>query len=109
MKRRLKELLSRRDDAPAARGLIWSAETWITDRALYGTRRHSLLAGVQSDISDLAELGAPCRLIYDRARGGRVNDPILPRHPQSNGRQNDLALAAEMPDLAPKDIRSLGG
>lgn len=65
MKKHLKELLSRRDDVPATRGLIWSAETWITERAIYGARRHPLLAGVQSDASDLADLGVPCRLIYD--------------------------------------------
>jgi predicted nucleotidyltransferase len=104
MERHLRELLSRRDDVPATRGLTWSAETWVTERALYGARRHQLLAGVQSDVSDLADLGVACRLIYDRARGGRVDDPVLPRHPQSNGRQNDLAPPAEMPDLTPKDI-----
>src|SRR5260370_7368061 len=107
MKRHLKELLSRRDDVPATRGLIWSAETWVTERALYGARRHPLLAGVQSDVSDLADLGVPCRLIYDRARGGRVGDSVLPRHPQSNGRQNDLAPPAKIPDLTPKDIRPM--
>jgi predicted nucleotidyltransferase len=109
MKRHLKELLSRGDDVPAARGLLWSAETWVTGRTLYGTRRHPLLAGVQSDVSDLAHLGVPCRLIYVRTRGGRVNDPILPRHPQSNGRHNDLAPPAEIPDLTPNDIRPMDG
>jgi len=109
MKRHLKELLSRRDDVPASRGLVGSAETWITERVLYGPRRHPLLAGVQSDVSDLVDLGAACRLIYDRARGGRVNDPILSRHPQSNGRQNDLGPPAEMPDFTPNGLRPMDG
>jgi predicted nucleotidyltransferase len=109
MKRHLKELLSRRDDVPATRGLMWSAEAWVTERALYGARRHPLLAGVQDGVSDLASLGVPCRLIYDRTRGGRVDDPISPRHPESNGRQNDLAPPAEMPDLTPINIRPMDG
>ncbi len=109
MERHLKEVLSRYDNVPVTRSIIWSAETWVTERTLYGARRHPLLAGVQDGISDLTALGVPCRLIYDRTRGGRVDDPMLPRHPLSNGRRNDMAPPAEMPDLTPNDIRPMDG
>jgi hypothetical protein len=64
---------------------------------------------MRGDVSDLVDLGAPCRLIYDRARGGRVNDLILSRHPQSNGRQTDLAPPPEMPDFTPNGLRPMDG
>jgi hypothetical protein len=109
MHRRLDQLLSRHDGAPANWNWIWSKEEWVTHRALYGPRRHPLLAGVQTDVQDLAELGVPCRLIYDRARGGRVGDPVSPRHPASKGRRDDIAPPPAMPALAPCNIRPMDG
>jgi hypothetical protein len=106
-RKHLDKLLSRYDDAPATRPIYWSAEEWITGRSLYGAKRHPLLAGVQNGTDDLAGLGVPCQLMYDRKRGGRVDDPILPRHPQSNGRRNDTPPQAEMPELTPCDIRPM--
>jgi len=109
MTRHLERILPRYGDVPAARNVLWSAEAWVTERVLYGARRHALLAGVQNGVSDLIALGVPCRLIYDRARGGRVDDPIIPRHPCSNGRDADMAPPAQMPDLTPRDIRPMDG
>jgi predicted nucleotidyltransferase len=109
MKRHLEVLLSRRDDVPAGRGLLWSEETWITERAIFGKRRHPLLSGVQTDVRDLVAMGVPCRLIYDRARGAQVNDPILSRHPQSNGRVNGLPPPVEKLDLTANDLRPIDG
>jgi hypothetical protein len=56
---------------------------------------------------DLRDMGVPCRLIYDRSRGGRVNDAILPRHPDSPGRRNDIHEPAPMPSLSPAAIRPM--
>lgn len=107
MEDHLEELLARRDDVPEVRGLLWSAESWLTEKALYGPKRHLLLAGVQDGTGDLADLAVPCRLIYDRSRGGRVDDKVLDRHPASKGRRNDIEPPAEMPDLTPRQLRPM--
>lgn len=104
---RLKELADRYPDRPTQWQDPWVVEAWVLNRALYGPRRHALLAGVQQDTADLASLAVACRHIYDRERGGQVEDPVLPRHPQSTGRANDLAAPAEMPDLTPTPIRPM--
>lgn len=95
-------------DAPTSWATPWSKEGWLTNRALYGRSRHRLLAP-QSGPSDLASLGVPCRLIYDLDRGGRVDDPILDRHPTSTGRHNTVDPPAEMPDLSPAPLRPMDG
>jgi predicted nucleotidyltransferase len=108
MRQRLDKLLSRYA-ASASEKSIWAKEEWVTNRALYGPRRHPLFAGVQADVQDLSALGVPCRLIYDRARGGRVGDPILPRHPESKGRRDGFSPPSAIPDLAPCDPRPMDG
>lgn len=105
--RHLDQLVARRSDAPGYWDWPWAKEGWLFNRAIYGAKRHPLLAGVQDGTTDLQSLGVPCRLIYDRSRGGRVDDPILSRHPESPGRSNDLSPPAEMPDLTPEAIRPM--
>lgn len=100
-------LVAQRPDARSYWDWPWAKEDWLLNRALYGAKRHPLLAGVQNGTTDLQALGVPCRLIYDRSRGGRVDDPILPRHPESVGRSNDLSPPAEMPDLSPEAIKPI--
>jgi len=109
MRRYANRMVDARPDAPTTRGTLWSAEHWLTERALFGTTRHPLLAGVQEGVSDLVGLGVPCRLIYDRSRGGKVDDPELPRHPLSNGRKNDIDPLPVMPDLTPAELRPMDG
>lgn len=75
--------------------------SWYEERALFGARRHPLLAGAQIDAENLKELGVPCRLIFDRSRGGRVEDAVISRHPASPGRSNSISAPRELPDLAP--------
>jgi hypothetical protein len=107
MKAHLKKVMANRDDVPQTQGFLWSAERWITERALFGAKRHPLLAGVRTDADDLAALAVPCRLIYDRSQGGRVDGPILDRHPKSIGRSNDVDAPTEMPDLVPSELRPM--
>lgn len=64
---------------------------------------------MQDDVSNLVDLGVPCKLIYARTRGGRISDPVLHRHPESTGRRNDIEPPAEMPDLSPADLRPMDG
>ncbi|MER8748097.1 hypothetical protein NKH57_02285 [Mesorhizobium sp. M1050] len=107
MLRHIDRLLSRISDAPSHWERRWSKEGWITDRVLFGSRRHPLLSGVQESTMNLIALAVPCRLIYDRKRGGRVNDPMLHRHPEAGERDSEIKAPAEMPDLAPGPIRPM--
>lgn len=108
-KRHADELVRRTAGAPEYWTFPWEKEGWLERRSLYGARRHPLLAGAQQGTSDLASLGVPCRLIFDRRRGGRVDDPILDRHPDSSGRDPKLEPPAEIPDLTPAPIRPMDG
>lgn len=67
-------------------------------RYLYGGNRPSAVA--RSDISDLIALGCPCRLVYDEARGGKVDGPILPIHPESKGRDAKIRPQVRTPVLS---------
>jgi predicted nucleotidyltransferase len=102
-------LLAERDDVPTVRSFIWSGEEWLVERALFGKRRHPLLAGVHFDLRDLKKLGVPCRLIFDRKRGGRVDDNIMARHPDSPGRSNEIDPPRTLPSLAPNPLRPMDG
>lgn len=104
-----KALVAAFPDAPQSWTWPWDRIDWLYRRAVFGPRRHRLLAGVQDGMTDLALLGVPCRLVYDRARGGWVEDPILPRHPTSKGRSNEMDPLPEIPDLAPVPIRPMDG
>jgi hypothetical protein len=107
MKAHLKKVMANRDDVPQAQGFLWSAEHWITERALFGAKRHPLMAGVRTETDDLVALAVPCRLIYDRSQGGRIDAPILDRHPKSTSRSNDVDAPMVMPDLAPSELRPM--
>ena len=56
MQAHLKRVLADREDVPQARGIPWSAEHWLTERALFGPKRHPLLAGAQTDVSNLVDV-----------------------------------------------------
>ena len=107
MKAHLTKVMASRDDVPQTQGFLWSAERWITERALFGAKHHTLLAGVHTDTDDLVALAVPCRLLYDRSQGGRVEGPILDRHPKSIGRTKAVDTPTEMPDLAPSELRPM--
>ena len=105
--RHVNQLVAKMSDAPHDWAGPWSKEEWLFKRAIYGAMRHPLLAGAQYGTADLQALGVPCRLIYDRARGGRVDDLVLPRHPESLGRSNDVSPPIEMPNLEPAPIQPM--
>lgn len=73
------------------------AESFVIGQLIYGGRRHHLLA--PNDLDQLLQLGCQCKLIFDKKRGGEVEDPVLPRHPNSHGRSNSIGDRHEMPDL----------
>lgn len=102
-----KVLLTNIPDAPSRWRWPWDRVDWLYGRAIFGSRRHPLLAGAKDGMDDLVSLGVPCKLIYDRTRGGRVDDPILPLHPQSNGRLNTIDPLPVMPDLTATQLRPM--
>lgn len=103
------QLLANRPDVPESRRaqFVWNIEAWLLERALYGPRRHPLLSGVHEGKGDLIAVAAPCRLIFDRAQGGRVSEPILPHYPAADERSADLAPPSVMPDLAAAALRPM--
>lgn len=102
-----KRLVARFKDAPQFFDWPWERIDWLYKRAIFGARRPPLLSGAQDGTTDLQSLAVPCRLIYDRARGGRVDDPVLPRHPDSPGRANTLSPPEDMPDLTPAPLQPM--
>lgn len=96
--------MNRHPDAPQSLPFRWSGEGWLRDRALFGKRRHVLLSGVQDGTHDLRQMGVPCRLIFDRQRGGKVWDDVLMRHPDSPGRSNEVSPPSSMPGLIPNRL-----
>lgn len=81
--------------------LYFQKLNWHEERGIFGERRHPLLAGARTDSTELRRLGVPCQLIFDRSRGGRVDDKVILRHPDSPGRSNEVGAPKELPDLAP--------
>jgi predicted nucleotidyltransferase len=73
------------------------AESYVIGQLIYGGHRHHLLA--PNDLDQLLRLACPCKLIFDKKRGGEVDDPVLPRHPNSSGRSNSIGDRHAMPDL----------
>ena len=108
-KARVERALAARSNVSERRSLPWFGEYWLLNQALFGAKRHPLLAGVVTDTDDLCAIAAPCRLVYDRARGGRIKDQVLERHPKSHGRSDDAPAPAECPDFTPAELRPMDG
>lgn len=94
---RLRELVDQAPDhLPYFRKLYWHEE-----QGIFGERRHPLLAGAHMGSAELRRLGVPCQLVFDQSRGGRVDDKVISRHPDSPGRSNEMSTPRELPDLTP--------
>lgn len=100
-------LLDGMSGAPQSWATEWSCIDWLPDRAIFGARRHPLLAGAKEGVADLVAVATPCRRIYDRSRGGRVCDEIVPRHPQSTGRADTVDPLPILPDLSPRILQPM--
>jgi len=64
---------------------------------IFQGRRHPAFA--PNYLHSLIELHAPCRLVFDLSRGGKVNDATLPHHPESKGRSAHCYERAYIPDV----------
>lgn len=85
--------------------LSFCGESWLIRRGIFGMRRHPIFSEVP--FFNLVSLGAPCQLIFDRLRGGVVEDAILERHPKSPGRSKDAPKPLELPDLSAPSVRPM--
>ncbi len=75
---------------------------WHEEQGIFGKRRHPLLAGAHIGSDELQQLGVPCRLIFDRSRGGRVDEEVIrPTPPTPLGRSKEMSVPRQLPDLAP--------
>lgn len=106
---RVEDCFERAQGTPQGLRYYWEKEDWLRERSLFGKVRHPLLAGVQDGFHDLASLAVPCRLVFDRQRGGRVDDPILERHPTSTGRTAGIGPAPQSVDLTPDALKPMDG
>ena len=91
-----------------------SAEEIFLARMLYGKRRAPVIA--PNSLTTLKDLHRPCRLVFDASRGGIVDDPVLPHHPDSRHRSRTIRPRLKMPELSrvprgfrPTSIGWLGG
>lgn len=82
-------------DAGGVLGLI-RPEMYVVNQLLFGGHKRLFSVGTIEELQDLA---CPCRMIFDAARGGAVDDPVLPRHPKSAGRAAHIGEQRSLPDL----------
>lgn len=69
-------------------GNFWQMPKKFIQRSLFGSKRNSLIS--ESPIYELIELHAPCALVYDRAVGAIENIQVLPHHPSSAQRGDNI-------------------
>ena len=68
-------------------------------RNVFGPTKHPLLS--PGRLEDLVAMACPCRLAWDAQSGGRVDEPILDKHPLAGERDVEaVGEPLEMPDLA---------
>lgn len=77
----------------------YDVATWHLKQAVYGARRHPLLAGGQNGLDTLIDMAVPCRKIFDRADGGMVDEPNQARHPLSGARSERILEPLRMPEF----------
>jgi hypothetical protein len=89
-----------RDEFPASFGGmdVYTAPEALLSRRLHGAKKHPAISTSTSEAT-LCSLGAPCRLVFD-AKRGRVDEPLLPMHPASKGRDKDMPERLPAPDFA---------
>ncbi|MCZ7861062.1 hypothetical protein O9X98_06550 [Agrobacterium salinitolerans] len=82
---------------PESIGSFHSAGHFLR-RMVYGAKKHPLVS--PCDIDTLIELHRPCRLVFDRERGGVIPPEDFCHHPSSTERSDNIRERLVMPDLA---------
>lgn len=101
-----RQFRERRGPQKSIDSMVWMQD-WLVTTAVFGGRVPKIFSGFHGGYDDLLALAVPCRLIYDRSRGGRVSDPVLPRHPQSTGRHVSISPATTIEDIQPVSLRPM--
>jgi hypothetical protein len=76
-----------------------SARLYVQTRLTIGPRKHPRLSLI--DVDGLKQLACECQLIFDRSRGGPVDDPVLPKHPDATERSESVLEKLTLPVLKP--------
>lgn len=92
---------------PASYRYEWDMETWLFSKDLFGGKKWPLISGVIGGYQDIIHLGVPCQLVYDLDRGGRVDDAVLPLHPESEGRNPKAPAPVNESDIMPEVLRPI--
>ncbi|MDR7038941.1 hypothetical protein J2X36_003713 [Methylobacterium sp. BE186] len=92
--------LAREMGAGDSRGIFcgYGDQGFVERQLLHDGRRHPILS-ISTTLDDLRDMACPCQRVFDASRGGRVTEPVLPRHPNSAGRSNRFGEKRRMPDL----------
>lgn len=88
-------------------GSMIGMEEWMVSDAAFGGRMPTIFSGFHHGHDDLIALGVPCQLVYARARGGCVADPVLPRHPKSRGRKRGTPPVVTKDTLRPTPLQPM--
>jgi hypothetical protein len=108
--RRAKALLRARfPQTPFPQWWEETAEERLLARLLFGEHRHPLLSGARLHTGVLIQTAEPCQLIYDRARRGRVYDPVLPHHPNADPAKQGRDAPLKAPQLGAAPLRPMNG
>lgn len=84
-------------------GSVYVAHT-LFSTSLFGRKNPLLSPGAEDELIAMA---VPCRLIFDAARGGSVDDPVLPKHPLATERAERIGAPPAMPDLSARGAPGL--
>ncbi len=76
----------------------WAAADHVMEKSLFGARRDPRLVG--HAMWDLRALGCPCKVVFDRGLGGRVDGPLLDRHPETLGSGEAQPAKGVVPDMS---------
>lgn len=81
-----------------------NAERYLERRLIFGRANPRIS---RTDVRTLKALACECQLVFDRSRGGPVNDQVLPKHPKAGKRASTIFNKAVMPDLRPSSTQAL--
>lgn len=80
-------------------GYAVNAERHIFNQLIYGGHKNPRIS--PNYLHTLIEMACECQLVFDRSRGGPVQDSVLAKHPDATQRSDNIHAKAVMPELHP--------
>lgn len=78
-------------------GYASNADQYLLKRLTYGPHKHPRVS--PNDRHTLIDMACECQLVFDRSRGGPVQDSVLAKHPEATQRSENIHARAVMPNL----------